>query len=107
LEKFLLEQRANAPLPAIYLWGAAIEPFSLWGALVPVQATGRSVTSIAGKSDVSLTLTENPLPQPARDIAARFQGLTVTNKDIESATTVHLGLLQGDVAKAATELATS
>ena len=107
LETFLLEQPANAASPAIYLWGAAIEPFSLWGSVVPMRATGRSGTLIAGKSDVSLVLTENLLPQPARDVAARLRGLTVTNQDIESATTVHLGLSRDDVAKAATELATS
>jgi hypothetical protein len=107
LETFLLEQPANAALPDIYLWGAAIEPLSLWGSLVPVQTTAGTLTPIAERTDVSVVLTENPIPQAAREIVARFRGLTVTSQDLKSAATVQLGLSQDDVAKAATELATS
>lgn len=105
LEKFLVEQPANAPLPAVYLWGEEIAPFSLWGTLVPVQVGTSAAGSLASKTDASLVLTENPIPQTAGDLAARFRGLTVTNQGIESATTVHLGLSKHNVAKAATELA--
>lgn len=84
IESSLLQHPTDHALPELYVFGGSLEPFALWGSVVPRFISTKGAKKLASQSSVIIALSEHPLSDEIHDVLSETRGVIVSHQLVES-----------------------